>query len=866
MAPEGLLHAVDHEAAAAVNESADPATAKLIEELKENHTSSMPPLPVGHLFDHHRGYFTLHSGKGLASGRVLLEVPKKLLDTPFMILAMVTAGDAELDLTGNPANNVWKTVFALRKSEGRHDSLDLYRPLFDLRAEKDDSPMTTSLREGYFPGWVRSFPVRSFGDSYLLDATPWVEHGLDIVSDNNGRNRGSWQQSHRFVKATAYPRNVELDVQMWRRSVTSIGYSMLSLENKFASSVRYSILALPDKPMETRAADSRVGYFGTSFISADDMDGGTLKRTFINRWDLAKGPITFYVDPTVPVEWRATVKRGVEEWDKAFARAGRPGSIQAVLPGDRDWPADYSLGDARYTTITWAPNLGPAYAMGPSEADPRTGEIVKGSVMLAANFVQAVASDVNEAFSPIAKSMFAGNVTRQSMESEKVQMRARSLRMLGALAVAEADQVDTVSRPGVGSWVDKADGHMGAMGEPAAGVLAEVLEQTMLEVVMHEVGHVLGLRHNFRASASVPFAKLSDKAWVQANGASSSVMDYLPTFVRENPADQAFYASPTIGAYDHAAIRYGYGDFKSDAERLAFAQSVAKNTPFATDDDRAGITGADPLTNYWDISDSPLDYYAETIAVSRKVMRISKASTAKTAGAAWLDFTTVVSDAIWTSMMSLAYTTKFIGGRIPSRMASTNSSSPPVTFVDVATEKRALAMVLRELNPRDGLLGSPTVREYAAHMVARECYGCWNYWPSYQCSGVQAVPLMSWLRFVRSVVFYSLLHPRRLRALSEVAVAAGDRAGGLTVTEVLQAVTGTLFGGGGPADDLQRDAQVQWVEVLVYSVQEERGSHSSLAVAAMAGELSRIHAMVSGGAGGDSHRVGLSVMTREFKA
>lgn len=873
---DGLLHAAGHKAASdAATAAADPATAKMMEELKQAHLQSMPPLPVGHLFDRHPGYFTVHTGKGLASGRLLLEVPKAVMDTPFMVLAQVTAGDAEAFLSGVPANTVGRTVFAFRKTKGRPDTLDLYRPLMDLRAEKADSPMAASLREGYFPGWVRTFPVRSIGGSYLLDATPWVGGGMDVVTDDDGRPTPlSWEREHRLVGATAYPRNVELDVQMKRRSLAGLGQSVVSPENTFSTQVRYSIVALPDKPMETRAADSRVGYFGTSFVSADAVDGGRLKRTFANRWNLANGPIVFYVDPTVPAEYRRTVKRGVEEWEKAFARAGHPGAVRAVLPGDKDWPADYSMGDARYSSINWAPNLGPAYAMGPTDADPRTGEIFKGVVMLTANMVQSIASNVNVAVSPIARDAPAGDETLWSMESDELQMRARSLRMLAALAADEADDVDAVSRPAVGPSTDKANGHMMPMvGASAAGVMAAVVEQVLRYLVMHEVGHVLGLRHNFKASASMPFAKLSDKAWVEANGTSSSVMDYLPLIVRKNPADQVVYASPTIGAYDYSAIRYGYGDFKSDDARLALAQSVAMTTPFATDNDGAGVTGADPLTSYWDLSGSPLEYHAESMAVARKVLRISKASTAKTAGSPWLDFGVVAQDALWSSVSSLTYATKFIGGVVPSRAASTgspssaSSSSSPVTLVDVATEKRALSLILRELHPRNGLLGSATVREYGAHMVARKCFGADGAGlPTEQCLGVAAMPLVSELRTFRGRVLGALLVPSRLARITEATVLGGSRRG-LTVAALLRATTATFFGAArAPAaevDDLKRDAQAQWVGLLLNAVNASE-QHHPLAVAAVAGELSRIHAMAASAAGEDAHLQGLAILTAAF--
>ncbi|KAK1863497.1 hypothetical protein I4F81_006052 [Pyropia yezoensis] len=856
--------AAEAAAAAAANETADPATALLIKALKEARLAETPPLPGSPLFARKPGYFTLHLGTGLATGRMLLEIPRSSLGVPFMVTALIASGDAEENLAGIPGHTFGKNVFAWRLATGRPDALDLYRPLFDLRAEQGKgSPMAAALADGYFPGWVRTFGFRAApggGDALLIDATPWVSAGFDVLSDNDGRSPGeAWEQEHRLVGGAAYPRNVELDVQVRTRSGGTGAQPELSPERYWARVVHYSLVALPERPMEARPADARVGYFGTSYVSADALDGGTLKRTLINRWDLTRGPIRFYVDPTVPAQWRPAVRAGIVEWAKAFAAAGHPNAIQAVLPGDPDWPTDYSAGDARYSAIMWAPNLGAAYAMGPSEADPRTGEIFNGDIMIAANFVQAVAGG----YTPELLAGEAGRSAAAAEAAEELREGADGVLMLAALQSADDDGADDGA--GVPSVSRKVE-----------GALAELVRQRFTTLVMHEVGHTLGLRHNFRASSVVPFAKLADPAYVAANGMSSSVMDYLPVLLREKPADQTYYFTPCIGAYDYAAIHYGYANFSSDAERLSFAQSVALNTPFATDNDVPGLEGADPMTTRRDLSSTPLDYFAESLTVALKVLRVGKATTARREGASWLEYGRVAEVAFRRATTAVSYATKFIGGTIPSRAASDGMAvgggggghpPPPVSYVAAATQERALSMVTAALHPRTGLLGAEVAAEYGPFLVSRVCYQG-DESPSAQCLGVAADATVSTLRTSRAAVLGALLHPARLARVTagQIGGAAGGGARPPSVAQVLRRVTGALWANVGPPTDLQRDAQAQWVRLLLAEVdREEEGElvHHPLAVAAVAGELRHINGLAHGS--GNGVLAGLAALTKEFR-
>lgn len=909
----------------------DPTTLALVASLLKARNESQPPIPIPQLFDRVDGYFTLFRGKGLAQGRVVLEVPASELDKPFIITAMYKTGDAEVALTHMPAETVDHNVFAFRKSDAIFAALDLYRPNLDLRVADNTSAMARSYKEGTWPGWVKTFGMlhNTTSDGYLFDATSWIEGGMYVLESDSGAVDPKQVIAYgaRFLNATAFPRNVELDVQMRARSVPVLGESELSPENIFSFIVHYSIAALPEKPMPVRTADERLGYFGQSYIAVDADRALHDKRTLVHRWDLSKRrPVVYHVDPTVPTAWWPVMKAGVEEWNKAFAAVGKPNAVRAILPGDKDWPDDYAAGDVRYNSISWAPSLGSTYALGPSDVDPRTGEILNADIVFTHGWVRAWLRDYRE---------FVGEVSTLSRfrvpdapggAAVSASGRIRSERRLDTRPVVDGEEVDglgvqmLLATHRLGEWeTGAAVARAAALNVSAAGATASpppdvspadaaasvsgvdaYIMQALKSVVMHETGHTLGLRHNFRASANIPWAKLSDAEYVAEHGITSSVMDYLPVLVRANPADHTHYFTPVIGAYDYAAIKFGYGDFKTDAELSSFAETAATEygLTFATDSDGVHPDGPDPLASLWDVSATPLDYHENVLQLTRNVVTRLMNATSADVDASWLDFTTSMETALKVTGRSVHYATKFVGGQLPSRAHSTgragDAASVPLRPVDGATQAKALALVLRELDPHNGLLGATTAATYGPYMVRRVGHSCEK--ASNQCLGFASSDVPQLLRELRGKVLSSLVHPDRLNRLT----ASRAMASGVpSVASLLREVTDTLFmtpkgatpttrralgppsppaagtqrvAGAAAVDELVQDAQAQWLRILLGQVTApvyQPTENHPLAVIALAGEVARIHEgarLAAKERPEDAHLRGVLWMTRQYSS
>ncbi|MBP1659942.1 MAG: hypothetical protein H6P95_1134, partial [Candidatus Aminicenantes bacterium] len=315
--------------------------------------------------------------------------------------------------------------------------------------------------------------------------------------------------------------------------------------------VHYSFVKLPEKPMMGRLVDDRVGYFTHDHTDYGRPDHETAVRRFIARWRLEKKdpaaaksepvkPIVFYVDPATPAKWAPYVKRGVEAWQPAFEEAGFINAIQAKYAPSPAEDPDWSADDARVSTIRWVPST-VANAMGPHVSDPRSGEILEADVEIYHN-VQQLARDW------------------YWTQSGPLDPRSKTL-----------------------------------------PIPDEVMGDILLYIVTHEVGHSLGLPHNFKASATYPIEKIRDKDWVKKNSHVPTLMDYARFNYVAQPEDgiDPVDLIPKIGPYDIFCIKWGYAPIPSaktpDEEKPVLDEwcKPQETTPwlrFST----AGTRGTDP--------------------------------------------------------------------------------------------------------------------------------------------------------------------------------------------------------------------------------------------------------------------------------
>ncbi|MEN9627500.1 MAG: hypothetical protein RJA10_727, partial [Pseudomonadota bacterium] len=448
--------------------------------------------------------------------------------------------------------------------------------------------------------------------------------------------------------------------------------------------VTYTLAPLPAEPLKARLADPRVGHFTTAYLDFGDDTSNGRRAHLIRRWRLQKADpaaevskpreaIRVVMDRNIPLRWRDAVKSGLLEWNKAFERAGfRDALVVEQQPADADW---HTLEGTRHIAVRWFAQDGPgSTAVGPSQSDPRTGEMLRGTVMI----------DENRA-----RLFRTGSADTQP-------------RLPPAPSAHTAARADDFCEVQAGSFDDAATamelltlrGDFDPSGPQGEAYVAGQIKQ----VTMHELGHVLGLRHNFRASAGVTLAQLRDPAYTARHGLSHSVMEYHATNTPLQGEPVPEYFMSTLGAYDYWAIEYAYREFADEATekrelaRLAALGETDARLAYATDGDSGGN---DPLVNQRDMTDDPLAFAERRIKLARELWQ--RTQERKIAPDEHLTRNRRNLQAGFGMMaQAVPWALKYVGGSFTER-ATLHSGKALVTPVPPAQQRRALDLVVREV-------------------------------------------------------------------------------------------------------------------------------------------------------------------------
>ena len=448
--------------------------------------------------------------------RWFFEVPDSLAMRDFLFVTRVAGVPANFGGFTSAGTSLEDRLVRFERS---HDRVVL-RSL-EVGAYADDSlPIARSVAENNYGPILAAFPIQAFGrdsNTYVIDVTDFFAGDTPGISGLNAAQRRQYQV-RRFDPARSYintvksfPLNIEVKhTQTFDAAEPPSDRSggTISLE------MRQSIVLLPKVPMRPRYADQRIGFMTVERVNYGLDEQKAATQTFIRRWRLepkdpaayARGelvepvkPIVYYLDPATPAKWRPYVRQGIEDWQKPFEVAGFKNAVLAKDPPTPEQDPDWDPEDIRYSVVRWAASL-VRNAVGPSTADPRTGEIIESDITWYHNHMRSYRN-------------------RLMIETGAANPAARTLEIPEAL-----------------------------MGE------------TMRKVVTHEIGHALGLPHNMVASSSFPVDSLRKPSFTRKYGVSATIMDYARQNYIAQPGDglEPKDFIRRLGPFDDYIINWGY--------------------------------------------------------------------------------------------------------------------------------------------------------------------------------------------------------------------------------------------------------------------------------------------------------------------
>ena len=452
---------------------------------------------------------------------------------------------------------------------------------------------------------------------------------------------------------------------------------------------RYSFARLPAQAMAPRLADPRVGHFTAARTDYTDDTALKPRVHYARRWRLEKKdpqaalsepkePILFWLDWNIPEKYRRSVAEGVLEWNRAFERIGFK---EAIVVRQQLGEDDIDAGEARRGSVRWFAGADVGFAIGPVRADPRSGEILAADIGMSDVFGRGARRLVAEDLGGVALHGHDG-MPECSYAAEAAQELHFASDLLEARGVA--------------------------MDSPEAEALAQAYVK---ETIMHEVGHVLGLRHNFRASAAYALERLADAGFTRRHGTAASVMDYVPFNIALQGEPQGEYMMSTIGAYDYWAIEYAYRPLDPATEKDALARiagrSIEPELAYATDED-AGYgmrVGIDPEANRFDLGADPLGYYQRRLKLSRELWnRLQSLQLAP--GESYERLARSLASGFLQVARVAPLVAKYVGG-VTHRRDLAGSGRPLYEPVPAARQREALALLARDFLRSDSFRFAP---------------------------------------------------------------------------------------------------------------------------------------------------------------
>ncbi|WP_284651967.1 zinc-dependent metalloprotease [Flavobacterium terrisoli] len=634
------------------------------------------------------GLFTIY--QDTVTGSIQLFIKKEQLNKEFIYQSYSMSGPTTLGL--NQSMHRSTNIFNIKKANDKVEFGLVNTNFYYDKNNAVSKSAGTDIAEAIF---LAEKVVAEDNTGYLIAADglflsekldpvkPVMPPGIPPGAFFNLGNFNSAKSKYYSVRSFPNNTDVVVDLAYDNPSPLNGGGDDITDARYVRVRMQHTFLEMPVNNFRARRDDPRVGYFGQS-INDQTSIKVTPYKDIINRWFLTKKdpaaaisepvePIVWWVENTTPVEYRDAIVAAGNKWNEAFEKAGfRNAVVMKVQPDDVDWDA----GDVRYNVIRWVASANPTYgAIGPSFANPRTGQILGADITI--EWASGSSSpSLDELYSLKGSEESQAHLDSYFHNDGSTCTLASELKnqFLMGTTLAEANEED-------------------------AGTILKVHEEFLYYLVLHEMGHTLGLNHNMKSSQMLSPADLHNKAITEKVGLIGSVMDYPAINLSLDRSKQGNYYTTKPGPYDLWAIEYGYKEFDENAEEAELTKILNRSTDPSlafgndADDMRSPGKAIDPRVMVNDLSSDAIGNAEERFKLVNNVMAKLKTKYSKN-GQSYAELRARFGTLNAQRRNMASVVSRYVGGIYVDRsFVGQNTTVKPFTPVSKAQQKRAIEVL-----------------------------------------------------------------------------------------------------------------------------------------------------------------------------
>jgi hypothetical protein len=777
------------------------------------------------------GLFTLY--QDTATGSIQLFVKKSQLAKEFIYQSFSISGPTSLFL--NQSMHRSTLIFSIKKT---FDKLEFAIANTGFYYDKNnpvsktagvDIPESVFLMEKVAAEDENGYLIPADGlfiSEKLDPVKPIFPPGIPPGAIFNLGNLNSSKSKYHTVRS--FPNNTDIVVDLAYDNPVPFNQGGPDITDARYVRVRmqHTFLEVPKNDFRARRADPRVGFFGPE-INDQTSISPTPFKDIIDRWHLKKKdpaaaisepvePIVWWVENTTPIEYRQTIVEAGLKWNEAFEKAGfKNAVVMNIQPDNCDWdPADI-----RYNVIRWVSSAQPSYgAIGPNFSNPRTGQVLGSDITV--EWYSGSASPIfDELFTTSALTANNSLLNKHFHADGRNCTLASELKaqFLTGLTVAEANNESVAE-------------------------ISEVHKQFLYYLIMHEMGHTMGLNHNMKSSQLWKPSEIHNKELTRKIGLIGSVMDYPAVNVSSDRAKQGDYYTTRVGPYDLWAIEYGYTECTPDQEEALLNKILSRSTDpqlaFGNDADdmRSPGKAIDPRVMVNDLSGDAVAYAEDRLKLVNSIMTKIKTKYSKP-GQSYAELRTRYNVLNGQRFSMISSVSRYIGGIFIDRsFVGQNTPNKPFTPVPLAQQKKAMEVLSKYVFAPDAFANDEQLFPYL--QFQRRGF---NFFSTTEDPKLTS----GYLGLQSNAALAHILHPVTLQRITNTRLYGNQ----YSVAEVMSDLTKGIFGAdmAGKVNVYRQYLQTQFVKgaAAISDVKGSGNAYDEVSKAAARNTLRKIKTMMA---------------------